>query len=238
MADIFAPVAAQTQHAWAARNNPQQRFSANHGAPPVAATPRPNMASHPKELPPVERPAAPNTGNAKLDQKYQKQQASRNREAEPGSAETPAEAGQGTSAAGETEGRSSRERSKWSSNTSNRRSNCSKDTRSRCSRCSRGSRCSRSSSQGAAEDLAVVAASAGSRRIKQAGLRATTVIKVYLHSGDYIEAGESAGQWATLKFVSIARANIPLLAEETSEVVSQGSAHVDLRAEAKVEPRS
>jgi Skp family chaperone for outer membrane proteins len=67
------PVAAQTQHAWAARNNPQQRFSANHGAPPVTATPRANLASHPKELPPIQR-SAPNTGNAKLDQKYQKQQ--------------------------------------------------------------------------------------------------------------------------------------------------------------------
>ncbi|MGO9515712.1 MAG: hypothetical protein ACLPND_01575 [Candidatus Korobacteraceae bacterium] len=70
----IGPVAAQTQHAWSARNNPQQRFSANHGAPPAVATPRPNMATHPKELPPIERPAPPNTGNAKLDQKYQKQQ--------------------------------------------------------------------------------------------------------------------------------------------------------------------
>ena len=68
------PVAAQTQHAYAARNNPQQKFSANHGTPAVAATPRPNLATHPKELPPVERPAAPNTGNPKVDQKYQKQQ--------------------------------------------------------------------------------------------------------------------------------------------------------------------
>jgi hypothetical protein len=69
------PVAAQTQHALAARNDPQQRFSANHGTPSVAATPRPNTAAvHPKDLPPIEHPAAPNTGNAKLDQKYQKQQ--------------------------------------------------------------------------------------------------------------------------------------------------------------------
>jgi hypothetical protein len=68
------PVAAQTQHAWSAHNNPQQRLSANHGAPPVTATPRANLASHPKELPPVERPAAPKTGNAKQDQKYQKEQ--------------------------------------------------------------------------------------------------------------------------------------------------------------------
>jgi hypothetical protein len=67
-------VSAQTQHAWAARSDPQQRFAANHGAPPVTATARTTTASHPKELAPVERPAAPNTGNAKLDQKYQKQQ--------------------------------------------------------------------------------------------------------------------------------------------------------------------
>jgi hypothetical protein len=69
----IGPVAAQTQHAWSARNNPQQKFSANHGAPPVTATPRSNLASHPKELPPIERSATP-TGNAKLDQKYRKEQ--------------------------------------------------------------------------------------------------------------------------------------------------------------------
>jgi hypothetical protein len=70
----IGPVAAQTQHAWSARNNPQQKFSANHGTPALAATPNANLAVHPKELPPVVRPAAPNTGNAKVDQKYQKQQ--------------------------------------------------------------------------------------------------------------------------------------------------------------------
>jgi len=71
----IGPVATQTQHEWAAHNNPQQRVSANRGAPPVAATARPNLAAHPKELPPV-RASAPNTGNPKLDQKYQKQQES------------------------------------------------------------------------------------------------------------------------------------------------------------------
>ncbi len=69
----MGPVGAQTQHAWSAHNDPQQRVSTNHGTPPVAATARPNMATHPKELPPVQ-PAASNTGNQKLDQKYQKQQ--------------------------------------------------------------------------------------------------------------------------------------------------------------------
>jgi hypothetical protein len=68
------PVTHQTQHAWAARNNPQQRFSVNHGVPPVVASPRPNLAIHPKELPPIERADSPNTGNAKRDQQYQKQQ--------------------------------------------------------------------------------------------------------------------------------------------------------------------
>ena len=63
----------QTQHAYSARNNPQQKFSANHGAPPNTASARPNIASHPSELPPA-RVSAPNTGNAKVDQKYQKQQ--------------------------------------------------------------------------------------------------------------------------------------------------------------------
>jgi hypothetical protein len=113
------PVAAQTQHEQAARNDPQQRASVNHGQPGVAATarpgelngreampakeagapntpagnrgetgqrgneqagrpennvPRPPNASHVSELPPRERPAPPNTGNPKRDQKYQQQQ--------------------------------------------------------------------------------------------------------------------------------------------------------------------
>ena len=82
-------VAAQTQHVNAARANPELRASANHGRPPIAASSRPgdfsghstenaaghgNTAIHPKELPAASRPAAPNTGNAKLDQKYQQQQ--------------------------------------------------------------------------------------------------------------------------------------------------------------------
>ncbi len=136
MSRHIPPVAAQTQHAWSARNDPQQRFSANHGAPPVTATARPSIAVHPKELPPIERPAAPNTGNAKLDQKYQKQQdklvAKQTR------------IGRNSSRSRTTNISSwrnrrpiRRERSKWSSNTSNRRSKCSKNTRSRCSRCSR-----------------------------------------------------------------------------------------------------
>ena len=96
------PVAAQTQHMDAARSNPAFRVSANHGKPPVAATPRPaafngrgvvpakegghytpaarpdNNAGHPpvhpRDLPPVAHAAPPNTGNPKMDQKYQQQQ--------------------------------------------------------------------------------------------------------------------------------------------------------------------
>jgi hypothetical protein len=86
-------VAAQNEHIQAARSDPQQRFSANHGAPAVAATPRPGALRdsgvvrarndaganhpnpvHPNELPAMEHPAAPNTGNPKTDQKYQQQQ--------------------------------------------------------------------------------------------------------------------------------------------------------------------
>jgi hypothetical protein len=101
----IAPVAAQTEHVQAARNNPELRASANHGKPPIAATDKPGAfkengvaakeggavhsvpapsanttrpstaaAVHPKDLPPAEHVAAPNTGNAKQDQKYLQQQ--------------------------------------------------------------------------------------------------------------------------------------------------------------------
>jgi hypothetical protein len=106
-----APVAAQNEHAQAARGNPELRNSANHGNPPVAATARPGgfkesgavpareggesrgasgtanndvrahvdnnrpaPTVHARDIQPAERPAAPNTGNAKTDQKYQQQQ--------------------------------------------------------------------------------------------------------------------------------------------------------------------
>ncbi|MGA9040278.1 MAG: YXWGXW repeat-containing protein [Terriglobales bacterium] len=88
----IGPVATQTQHAQAARANPQQRASVNMGKPGVAATPRPGdfndraavpakeagapytpAAVHPHDLAPLAR-TAPNTGNAKQDKKYQQQQ--------------------------------------------------------------------------------------------------------------------------------------------------------------------
>jgi Skp family chaperone for outer membrane proteins len=100
-AQHVGPVAAQVQHVQAARTNTQLRASANHGRPPVAATVKPGdfsgsgvvaaregsynpparpenaprfTAVHPNELPSAEKPAAPNTGDAKLDKKYQQQQ--------------------------------------------------------------------------------------------------------------------------------------------------------------------
>jgi hypothetical protein len=105
-------VATQTQHAQAARANPQQRAATNMGKPGVAATPRPGAFNdraampakeargsytpgnrgespgrssnnsapqaaqpvvHPHDLAPLAR-SAPNTGQPKLDQKYQQQQ--------------------------------------------------------------------------------------------------------------------------------------------------------------------
>jgi len=64
----------QPQHAWAARNNPDQRFSTNRGRPAIAATARPSVAVHPRDLPPIEHLPAPNTGDTKRDQEYQKAQ--------------------------------------------------------------------------------------------------------------------------------------------------------------------
>ena len=68
------PAIAQVQHAWTARKTPQQRYATNRGLPQIVATPRPNVAVHPKELPPIERAAPPHTGNPQQDQKYQQDQ--------------------------------------------------------------------------------------------------------------------------------------------------------------------
>jgi len=67
------PTLQQIQHAWFAQNDPQQRFSANHGVPPITATLLPHLAIHPHNLPPIERFAI-HTGNPQLDQQYKKQQ--------------------------------------------------------------------------------------------------------------------------------------------------------------------
>jgi hypothetical protein len=100
----FGPTSVQTHQEHAALTNPQLRASENHGRPPIAATPRagvfsdhgveaakeaggpyraennvprpPNAsgAVHAKDLPAHQRGEAPNTGDAKLDQKYQDEQ--------------------------------------------------------------------------------------------------------------------------------------------------------------------
>jgi len=99
------PVAAQVQHVQTARTNPELRASMNNGKPPIAATaspgefkgagpakeagapyhppanrgaapPRPNTPpTHASELQPHQAPAPVSTGNPKLDEKYQQQQA-------------------------------------------------------------------------------------------------------------------------------------------------------------------
>lgn len=48
--------------------------SSNNSNRPVYETARPTPAVHAKDLPPAEHMAAPNTGNAKTDQRYQQQQ--------------------------------------------------------------------------------------------------------------------------------------------------------------------
>jgi hypothetical protein len=98
----FGPIAAQNEHMQAARNDRQLRASVNQGRPPIAATSRPgtfndrgvvpareaggpfNSATNRNNVPrphteardlqPHPRLGDPNTGNPRLDQKYQQQQ--------------------------------------------------------------------------------------------------------------------------------------------------------------------
>jgi len=63
----------------AARSENRPPTSGNSAVRPESnanrpSTDRPSKAIHPKDLPPYNRPPAPNTGNAKVDQKYQQQQ--------------------------------------------------------------------------------------------------------------------------------------------------------------------
>ncbi len=53
---------------------PENRPEANTNETPKPGNAAPRPAVHPNDLPAYERPAAPNTGNPKLDQKYQQQQ--------------------------------------------------------------------------------------------------------------------------------------------------------------------
>jgi WXXGXW repeat (2 copies) len=56
-------------------HEPAARPENNSARPnPESNAARPNNVMHPKDIQPAERPAAPSTGNAKLDQKYQQQQ--------------------------------------------------------------------------------------------------------------------------------------------------------------------
>jgi hypothetical protein len=57
-------VAAQTQHEQAARTNPEQRASRNHGTPPVAATPKPG-ALNDREVVPAKAAGTPYNPPAK-----------------------------------------------------------------------------------------------------------------------------------------------------------------------------
>jgi len=77
-------VADQTRHEQTARSNPQMRYRANNGKPSIGATSRAGEFNehggggakapvHAKELPPVEHVTPAKTGNAKNDQRYQKQ---------------------------------------------------------------------------------------------------------------------------------------------------------------------
>ena len=98
----IAATSVQAHHAQAALTNPELRASVNHGRPSVAATPKPgafndhaaipakeaggeykpannvprppNATVHASDVPSVPRPTPSNSGNAKLDQKYQRQQ--------------------------------------------------------------------------------------------------------------------------------------------------------------------
>ena len=94
--DIFRPSQFKL-HMQTARANPEQRAAVNHGTPAIAATAKPGDLSeqhgaaraneatdnpstearaivHPKDLPPIARPAPIDSGNAKADRKYAQQQ--------------------------------------------------------------------------------------------------------------------------------------------------------------------
>jgi hypothetical protein len=67
-----------TETARAANETPRSAAAASHASAdtnrPPTETARPSPAVHARDLPPAEHFAAPNTGNAKQDQKYQQQQ--------------------------------------------------------------------------------------------------------------------------------------------------------------------
>jgi hypothetical protein len=72
----FSGGAVPAREAGAPYHPPANRPTANResGQPPVENGGRSPGAFHPRDLPPMDRTPAPNTGNAKTDQKYQQQQ--------------------------------------------------------------------------------------------------------------------------------------------------------------------
>jgi WXXGXW repeat (2 copies) len=94
----IAPVAVQTEHIRSARETPELRASANHGNPTIGATSRPgefgsraagrtpaegskmgnadaaHPSVHPRDLPPIARPAPANSGNVARDKQYEQKQ--------------------------------------------------------------------------------------------------------------------------------------------------------------------
>jgi hypothetical protein len=77
-APYHPPANAPANHGAAEPRGNEQPNRAEEARPaegrPAEDNSRPATAVHPKDLPPIEHPAASNTGDAKLDQKYQKQQ--------------------------------------------------------------------------------------------------------------------------------------------------------------------
>ncbi len=73
-------VAEQRDHVRMARENPELRASSNHGQPKIMATSRPGEVGahaqpvHPKELPPLARPAAAYSGNPGKDKRHEQNQ--------------------------------------------------------------------------------------------------------------------------------------------------------------------
>jgi hypothetical protein len=79
------PVAAQTQHAQAARGNPQQRVSVNQGKPGIAATPKPGAFSARADVPAKEAGAPYNpAANRAAENKAGENKAAENKASTPG----------------------------------------------------------------------------------------------------------------------------------------------------------
>ncbi|HLK04512.1 MAG TPA: hypothetical protein VKT53_08740 [Candidatus Acidoferrum sp.] len=75
---VHAPSTSSHNNIRPASETPRPAAESNQSAPesarPAAESNRPNPTIHARDLPPVEHVAAPNSGNARQDQKYQQQQ--------------------------------------------------------------------------------------------------------------------------------------------------------------------